>query len=230
MSARANGSLPSSTVAYEISTRSGNGDGERLDWCWLLKTSNFSTISMSNFLSQFLDLYNPPSPTNTQSPPQNYVLYIFLRFGNHHGVSDSKGNKMLPSHIYIWFKVTYNLWVTSIICSTIMSFNEFQHSSCRDCGDGIPTHLYPTLVIILCQIFTMSCGWVVNWNLKETCLLLTRNPSPTTAPWASHGVPLPKNYSKTNLRIWNLGISATNKAGEIMRAKLGGLKPLKMES
>lgn len=66
-------SLPSSTVAYEISTRSGNGDGERLDWCWLLKTSNFSNDFQVEFFEQkILDL-PPPSPTNPQSPPQNYI-------------------------------------------------------------------------------------------------------------------------------------------------------------
>lgn len=54
---------------------------------------------------------------------------------------------MVQGHIY--------LLVTSIICSTIISFNEFQHSSCGDCGDGIPTHLSNSCHHIMPNIYNV---------------------------------------------------------------------------
>ena len=66
--------------AYEISTGSGDGDGERLDWRWLFKTSGeFSTIS-SRVLGNILDIDLTPPSHRCQSPPQDDIT--FFSFGN----------------------------------------------------------------------------------------------------------------------------------------------------
>ena len=67
--------------AYEILTGSGDGDGKRLDWRWLFKTSGeFSTIS-SRVLGNILDIDLTSTPSHRcQSPPQDDIT--FFSFGN----------------------------------------------------------------------------------------------------------------------------------------------------